>query len=35
MGLPVYPFRAVLRELRQDAGLSILAAAEVTGYGEL
>lgn len=32
MGLPVYPFRAVLRELRRDAGLSILAAGEATGY---
>ncbi|MGH2748017.1 MAG: helix-turn-helix domain-containing protein [Actinomycetota bacterium] len=30
---PVYAFRAVVRELRQDAGLSILAAAETTGYG--
>jgi transcriptional regulator with XRE-family HTH domain len=31
---PVYPFRAVLRELRHDAGLTILAAAEATGYGK-
>lgn len=31
---PVYPFRAVLRELRRDAGLTILAAAEATGYGK-
>jgi len=31
MGHPVYPFRAVLRELRRDAGLTILAAAEATG----
>ncbi len=30
---PVYPFRAILRELRQDAGLTILAAAESTEYG--
>lgn len=30
---PVYPFRAILKELRQDAGLTILAAAEATGYG--
>ncbi len=34
MGHPVYPFRAVLRELRRDAGLTILAAAEATGYGK-
>jgi transcriptional regulator with XRE-family HTH domain len=34
MGHPVYPFRAVLRELRHDAGLTILAAAEATGYGK-
>lgn len=34
MGHPVYPFRAVLRELRLDAGLTILAAAEATGYGK-
>ncbi len=34
MGHPVYQFRAVLRELRRDAGLTILAAAEVTGYGK-
>lgn len=31
---PVYPFRAVLRELRRDAGLTILAAGEATGYGK-
>lgn len=31
---PVYPFRAVLRELRHDAGLTILAAAGATGYGK-
>jgi transcriptional regulator with XRE-family HTH domain len=30
---PVYPFGAVLRELRRDAGLTILAAAEAIGYG--
>ena len=30
---PVYPFRAVLKELRRDAGLTVLAAAEATGYG--
>lgn len=29
---PVYPFRAVLRELRLDAGLTFLAAAEATSY---
>ncbi len=32
MAHPVYPFRAVLRELRRDAGLTILAAAEATQY---
>lgn len=30
---PVYPFSAVLRELRRDAGLTILAAADATAYG--
>ena len=25
---PVYPFKAALRSLRQEAGLSILAAAD-------
>lgn len=34
MDHPVYPFAAVLRELRRDAGLTILAAAEATGYGK-
>jgi hypothetical protein len=34
MGHPVYPFRAVLRELPRDAGLAILADAEATGYGK-
>ena len=33
MSHPVYPFRAVLKELRRDAGLTVLAAAEATGYG--
>lgn len=32
MGHPVYRFGAVLRRLRNDAGLSLLAAAEVTAY---
>jgi|GEM_PF-6338355 len=32
-GRPVYRFGAVLRWLRTDAGLSILAAAEATAYG--
>ncbi len=27
---PVYPFGAVLRELRRDASLTILAAADAT-----
>jgi transcriptional regulator with XRE-family HTH domain len=30
---PVYPFGAVLRELRRDSGLTILAAADATAYG--
>lgn len=30
---PVYPFRAIVRELRHEAGLTILAAAEATEYG--
>jgi transcriptional regulator with XRE-family HTH domain len=30
---PVYPFRLVLKELRHDAGLTVLAAAEATEYG--
>ena len=34
MGHPVYRFGAVLRRLRNDAGLTILAAAEATGYGK-
>lgn len=29
---PVYPFKAVLRSLRQEAGLSILAAADAVEY---
>ncbi len=29
---PVYRFRLVLKELRQDAGLTVMAAAEATGY---
>lgn len=33
MRYPVYPFGAVLRELRRDAGLTILAAADATAYG--
>lgn len=33
MGHPVYPFRAVLKALRKDAGLTVLAAAEATHYG--
>jgi transcriptional regulator with XRE-family HTH domain len=31
---PVYRFGAILRRLRNDAGLTILAAAEATGYGK-
>jgi transcriptional regulator with XRE-family HTH domain len=31
---PVYRFGAVLRRLRNDAGLTVLAAAEATGYGK-
>lgn len=34
MGYPVYRFGAVLRQLRNHAGLTILAAAEATGYGK-
>ncbi|CAN5124830.1 hypothetical protein BH18ACT4_BH18ACT4_02330 [soil metagenome] len=34
MGHPVYRFGAVVRRLRNDAGLSVLAAAEATGYGK-
>lgn len=30
---PVYHFRLVLKELRHDAGLTVLAAAEATQYG--
>jgi len=30
---PVYPFKAVLRSLRQEAGLSVLAAADAVKYG--
>ncbi|HEV2811114.1 MAG TPA: helix-turn-helix transcriptional regulator [Acidimicrobiales bacterium] len=30
---PVYPFRLILKELRRDAGLAVLAAAEATQYG--
>lgn len=33
MGHSVYRFGAVLRELRRDAGLTILAAADATAYG--
>lgn len=33
MGHPVYCFGGVLRRLRNDAGLTVLAAAEATGYG--
>lgn len=33
MGHPVYRFGGVLRRLRNDAGLTVLAAAEATGYG--
>lgn len=32
MHFPVYPFRLVLKELRHDAGLTVLAAAEATDY---
>ena len=34
MGHPVYRFGAVLRRLRNDAGLTVLAAAEATGYSK-
>lgn len=30
---PVYPFRLILLELRREAGLTVLAAAEATNYG--
>ncbi len=30
---PVYPFRLILREVRKEAGLTVLAAAEATSYG--
>ena len=30
---PVYPFRLILKELRRDAGLAMLAAADATEYG--
>ena len=30
---PVYPFRLILKELRRDAGLAVLAAADATEYG--
>lgn len=33
MNFPVYPFRLVLKELRRDAGLTVLGAAEATAYG--
>lgn len=33
MRFPVYSFAAILKELRRDAGLSVLAAAEATAYG--
>ena len=32
MPYPVYPFKALLRALRKDAGLTVLAAGEATGY---
>lgn len=32
MGKPVYPFFAVLKALRNEAGLTVLKAAEGTGY---
>lgn len=34
MSQPVYGFGRILRELRRDVGLTILAAAEATGYGK-
>lgn len=34
MGHPVYRFGAILRRLRNDAGLTVLAAAEAAGYGK-
>ena len=34
MGHPVYRFGAVLRRLRNDAGLTVLAAAEAAGYSK-
>ncbi len=30
---PVHPFRLILKELRRDAGVTVLAAAEATEYG--
>jgi transcriptional regulator with XRE-family HTH domain len=30
---PVYPFQLILREVRKEAGLTVLAAAEATSYG--
>jgi hypothetical protein len=33
MGRAVYPFRLVVKQLRNDAGLTVLAAAEATAYG--
>ncbi len=29
----VHPFRLILKELRRDAGLTVLATAEATEYG--
>lgn len=33
MRFPIYSFAAILKELRRDAGLTVLAAAEATAYG--
>ncbi len=33
MAHPIYRFGEILRELRKDAGLTVLGAAEATEYG--